>query len=109
MYYSTNWRSLPVSPDSSPGCIRRAEAVLTNSIMMEQSGQANSEGEVRARILTDLTGRFDTIVFEMEAESLAEFERRRSDMFADPQYQQDAPKMAELIDRGSSEFYAIEE
>jgi hypothetical protein len=70
--------------------------------MMEQSGQANSEGEVRARILADLTGRFDTIVFEMEAESLAEFERRRSEMFADPQYQQDAPKMAELIDWGAS-------
>ena len=56
-----------------------------------------------------MTGRFDTVVLEMEAESLAEFERRRAELFADPQYQQDAPKMAELTDWGSGEFYAIEE
>jgi hypothetical protein len=28
----------------------------------------------------------------METESLAEFERMRAEMFADPQFQQDAPK-----------------
>jgi hypothetical protein len=54
--------------------------------MMKQSGQAGSNQAVRARILTDLTGRFDTVVLEM-----------------------DAPKMAELIDWGASEFYTIEE
>ncbi len=77
--------------------------------MMKQSGQAYEEQEGRTRLLTDLTGRFDTVVLEMEAESLAEFERMRAQMFANPQYQQDAPRLAELIDWGASEFYTIEE
>lgn len=77
--------------------------------LMKRSGQTYQGQAQRSRLLTDLTGRFDTVVLEMEAESLAEFERMRAELFADPQYQQDAPRLAELIDSGASEFYTIEE
>ncbi|MGH2587160.1 MAG: hypothetical protein ACRDJE_19780, partial [Dehalococcoidia bacterium] len=43
---------------------------------------------VRGRILTDLSGPFDTVVQELEVESLAEWERLRTVLFANPQFQE---------------------
>ena len=61
----------------------------------------------RARILTDLSGPFDTVVQELEVESLAEWERLRTAIFSDPEFQQrqtgDRP-----FKSGSTEFYTIE-
>jgi len=61
----------------------------------------------RARILTDLSGPFDTVVQEIEVESLTEWERLRTAMFSDPEFQQrqtgDPP-----FKSGSMEFYTIE-
>jgi hypothetical protein len=62
---------------------------------------------MRARILTDLSGPFDTVVQELEVESLAEWERLRTAIFSDPEFQQrqtgDRP-----FKSGSTEFYTIE-
>ena len=61
----------------------------------------------RARILTDLSGPFDTVVQEIEVESLAEWERLRTAIFSDPEFQErqtgDPP-----FKSGSTEFYTIE-
>jgi hypothetical protein len=77
--------------------------------MLKEGGSEIEEQGGRWRLLTDLSGRYDTVVLEIEAESLAEFERARAEMFADPEFQQDAPRMTELVDWGESEFYTIEE
>src|SRR5262245_12904012 len=42
---------------------------------------------VRARLLTDLSGAFDTVVQELELESLAEWERLRTVIFSNPEIQ----------------------
>lgn len=76
--------------------------------LLKEGQQAAAEQGGTFRIMTDLTGRFDTVVLEMEAESMAEHERRRAAMFSDPQFQQSQPRMAELIDWGESAFYTIE-
>jgi hypothetical protein len=62
----------------------------------------------RGRILTDLSGPFNTVVREIEVESLAEWERLRAALFANPQFQQAQVASADLIESGRTEFYTIE-
>jgi hypothetical protein len=65
--------------------------------------------DVRMRILTDLSGSFDTVVQEFEVESLAEWERRRAKMFSSPEFEQARESMAETpFVSGRAEFYTIE-
>ena len=64
--------------------------------------------DVRVRILTDLSGPFDTVVLEMEVESLAEWERLRTAIFSNPEVQEAEAGMAEVIESGRTEYYTIE-
>jgi hypothetical protein len=63
---------------------------------------------VRGRILTDLSGPFDTVIQELEVESLAEWERLRGVMFSNPQFQEAEASMPDVIESGQTEFYTIE-
>ncbi len=63
---------------------------------------------MRARVLTDLSGPFHTVVEEIEVESLAEWERLRSAIFADPEYQQLEAESEQPLESGRTEFYTIE-
>jgi hypothetical protein len=65
----------------------------------------------RARILTDISGPFHTVVQELEVESLAKWEELRTAMFSDPEVQErqgepDGPAIPLLS--GQTEFYTIE-
>ena len=60
------------------------------------------------RVLTDLSGPFDTVVLEVEGESLAGWERARSEMFASPEFQENFTRTAELMVSGRSELYTLE-
>ena len=62
----------------------------------------------RSRVLTDLSGQFDTVVMEIEAENLAQWERNRSQVFASPEFRESFARTAELIESGRTEFYTIE-
>jgi len=62
----------------------------------------------KPRILTDLSGPWDTVVVETVAESLADWERQRAEMFASPQFQDMFAQVAELVVSGRNEFYTIE-
>jgi hypothetical protein len=75
-----------------------------NAEMMRQMAGPN----VRARILTDLSGPFHTVVQELEVESLAEWERMRAAMFANPEFQQAQASSENPFVSGSTEFYTIE-
>jgi hypothetical protein len=76
---------------------------------MVEGMQASGAESGRWRILTDLTsGPFDTVVFEGEVDSLAEWERRRQQMFADPSFGESMRSTAELIQSGHAELYTIE-
>jgi hypothetical protein len=63
---------------------------------------------VRARLLTDLSGAFDTVVQEVELESLAEWERLRTVIFSNPEVQEAEAGMPDLIVSGQTEYYTIE-
>jgi hypothetical protein len=63
---------------------------------------------VRSRLLTDLSGPFDTVVQELELESLAEWERLRAVIFSNPQIQEVEASSPDLIVSGRTEYYTIE-
>jgi hypothetical protein len=63
---------------------------------------------VRVRLLTDLSGAFDTVVQELELESLAEWERLRAAIFSNPEIQEAEANMPALIVSGRTEYYTIE-
>ncbi len=62
----------------------------------------------RVRILTDLSGPFNTVIQEVEVESLAEWEGHRAEVFALPEFQQMQADTFDLIESGRAEFYTIE-
>ena len=63
----------------------------------------------RVRILTDLSGPFDTVVQEIELESLAEWERLRAKMFSSPEFDEMREAVTENpFVSGRTEFYTIE-
>jgi hypothetical protein len=63
---------------------------------------------VRLRLLTDLSGAFDTVVQELELDSLAEWERLRAVIFSNPEVQAAEASMPDLIVSGQTEYYTIE-
>ena len=62
----------------------------------------------QGRLLTDLSGRFDTVVMETEVENLSEWERGRAEMFANPAFAEAAARMNDLVEDGRNEFFTIE-
>ena len=76
--------------------------------MIEGMGGAPSAGPQRVRLLTDLSGRFFTVVLESEVESLAAWEAFRQQMFAQPDWQESFGRASEWIESGHQEFYTVE-
>ncbi|HET8630063.1 MAG TPA: hypothetical protein VFL91_21795 [Thermomicrobiales bacterium] len=61
-----------------------------------------------ARLLTDLSGPFDTVVVEETTTSLDEYQRRLQEEFADPRIGEVFGRLAGLIASGSREYFTIE-
>jgi hypothetical protein len=61
------------------------------------------------RILTDVTGPFYTLVFEITAPNLATFETHTPRLFADKDMQANMQKMGELVESGSRDVFSIVE
>jgi hypothetical protein len=62
----------------------------------------------RWRVLTDRTGPWDTVVFEVDLESLAAFDEVRSRIFASPEFGEMMARTQGMVASGSTEFYAVE-
>ncbi len=65
-------------------------------------------GVYAARILTDASGRFFTVVTEQEVANLAEWEQQAGRIFAMPQFGAWFERMVALVESGRREFYNIE-
>ena len=79
------------------------ELVSSFKSAMQQSDSLN-----QSRILTDLSGPWDTVVLETVAESLADWERQRAEMFTNPQFQAFFARVADVVVSGRNEYYTIE-
>ena len=62
----------------------------------------------RWRILTDLSGQFDTVVQEIEVESLAEWEKLRLKMFEVAAFRESMAVMQEMVVSGRNELWTLE-
>ena len=62
----------------------------------------------RWRVLTDLSGPFDTVIQEVEAESMAEWERARAKLFAMPAFRETFTRTQGMIVSGRNELWTIE-
>ncbi|MDQ3928526.1 MAG: hypothetical protein M3328_05190 [Chloroflexota bacterium] len=60
------------------------------------------------RLLTDLSGQWDTVVVELVRESLSAWEQGREAMFTDPSFQSSAASSQNLIASGQHEFSTID-
>jgi hypothetical protein len=78
---------------------------------LEVTRTASGVGAPRhVRILTDLSGPFDTVVQELEFDSLDDFMKGQAAMFADPRWQEMARSggFGDGLVSGSKEFYTVE-
>ena len=68
---------------------------------------AAASGFPRHRVLTDLTGEFNRVVLEYEAESVAEFETRLQNYSTDPTMREKMKGYTELYITGHREILRI--
>ena len=89
---------------------RAAEVVAGFKQAAEIARSAGEKGPRHVRILTDLSGPFDTVVQELEYDSLDDFMKAQAVMFADPRWQEMAQESGwpALLASGSKEFYTVE-
>lgn len=64
--------------------------------------------DVHGRVLTDLSGPFDTVVLETVVESLDAYFRQLQELFASSEMSAPMRTMSALIASGHREFYTIE-
>ena len=87
-----------------------AEVVAGFKQAAEIARSAGEKGPRHIRILTDLSGPFDTVIQELEFDSLDDFMKAQAAMFADPRWQEMAQESGwpALLVSGSKEFYTVE-
>ncbi len=70
---------------------------------------AGPDGPVKsARIMTDISGRFFSVVSELEMESVEAHQAMLHAAFENPDFAQDFAPMSEAIESGHREYYTIE-
>ena len=60
-----------------------------------------------ARVMTDITGDFNTVIMEYTADSLAEFEKRMQEIMTSPKYREKMAGYTELWNTGSRQILRV--
>jgi hypothetical protein len=71
--------------------------------MMDELGQHR-----KWRVMTDLSGPFDTVVLEVDANDLAEWERIRPKLFQTKAFGESMGRVQGMLASGRNEFYTVE-
>jgi hypothetical protein len=85
------------------GKAREAVAVLKDGIAI----QKKLTSDVSARILTDVTGQFYTLVLELTAPSLAALESTQPQIMGNKNWQANYQKFTPLVESGHREIFTI--
>jgi hypothetical protein len=86
----------------------KADEVVAALKQAMESAEADQFRAFQPRILTDISGPFDTVIMESTHESLASYEQFRTALFAQQAATGTPSRMAELIESGRNEYYTIE-
>lgn len=87
------------------GKAREALVLFKESLAIQE--RLGTAKELPTRILTDVTGAFYTVVLEITAPSLAEFEAAAPRIMGHPEWQSAYRKLTDLIESGSREIYTV--
>ena len=68
---------------------------------------ATSQNITGARVLTDLTGEFNRVVLEYEAQNVGEFETRMKEYGTDPGFREKMKGYTDLYQTGSREILQV--
>ena len=87
------------------GKAREAVALVKEGAAIQKRAGAN----LSARVLTDLTGPFYTVVLELTVANLAAFEAEAPRFMADKEFQANYQKLVPLVESGYREIFTIAE
>ena len=87
------------------GKAREAIALIKEGAAIQKRAGANFS----ARILTDLTGPFYTVVLELTVPSLSAFESEAPRFMADRDFQANYQKLVPLVESGHREIFTVVE
>ncbi|MBC8159679.1 MAG: hypothetical protein H7Z42_00545 [Roseiflexaceae bacterium] len=77
--------------------------------MVEAMKQTTAAVPNQPRILTDLSGPFNTMVMEIRYDSLAAAEQGRNAFFQSQEFKDSQASTPDWIEAGATEFYTIEQ
>jgi hypothetical protein len=77
--------------------------------MVELMKQATADAPDRPRLLTDLSGPFNTLVMELRYASLAAAEQWRNTFFQSQDFKDREDTTPDWVVSGSTEYYTIEQ
>ena len=86
----------------------KADEVVAAFKEMNNILPADQMESLQPRILTDISGPFDTVVLETTHESLAAVEQFRIAIFARTETSAETSGMIDLVESGRNEYYTIE-
>ena len=86
------------------GAAREAAALWREGI---EIGRRIDAGGVPPRVLTDLTGPYYTLVLESSFPSLADYEKRGTDMMRNDEWKGWYRRFVPLVERGRREIFTI--
>jgi hypothetical protein len=89
------------------GKAREAVALFKEGIAIQK--RVGTQIEFSARLLTDVTGPFYTVVFELTVPNLAAFEAAAPQLMGDKDWQANYQKIAPLVESGSREIFTLVE
>jgi hypothetical protein len=87
------------------GKAREAVALIKEGAAIQKRAGANFS----ARILTDLTGPFYTVVLELTVPTLSAFEAEAPRFMADKDFQANYQKLVPLVESGHREIFTVVE
>ena len=87
------------------GKAKEALAILKEGIALQKKAGV----DVSQRLMTDLTGKFYTIVFELTLPNLAAVEGTMSKVMNDKEWQTNYQKFVPLVESGEREIYSVVE
>jgi NIPSNAP len=85
------------------GKAREAVALIKEGVLIQKRAGAN----FAARVLTDLTGPFYTVVLELTVPSLSAFETEAPRFMADKDFQANYQKLVPLVESGHREIFTV--
>jgi hypothetical protein len=89
------------------GKAREAIALTKEGIAIQK--RVMSGIDYSARVLTDVTGPFYTLVLELTLPNLATFESNAPRIFGDKEWQANYQKVSQLVESGYREIFSIVE